>query len=248
MLKQINFLWQTIKSLFLDDYFLRQETFSVKHFNYNGIISNFYEHHGSNKNVILIIPGFSQPLSSWMDIAEKLPKNFSLFILELPNKGKSKGKIKQWNEKDFAGFVLEFIHKQIPHKQIIVVGHSLGAKVAALTSLCLKTRIILLILYAAGGINVPPSPAKMLINLLKRLLYRKHSRIDFDKIYQQISIPTLLIYGEKDIITPIEVGKAIFRKIPKAKFVIIPGATHLAHKDTPDVFVKHVLDATKSLS
>jgi pimeloyl-ACP methyl ester carboxylesterase len=247
MLKQINFLWQAISSLFLNNFRLRQNI-QEKHFNDNGIIGNFYEHHGTNKNAILIITGFGQSLSSWREIAEKLPKNFSLFIIELPNKGKRKGGTKRWDEKHFADFVVHFIRRNISYEKIILIGHSLGGRIAALVSLSLKTKIELLILYAVGGITVPLPLSKKIFAFLKHFLYRSHSHIDFDNVYQQISAPTLLIYGENDLLTPIEVGKAIFRKIPKAKFVIIPASTHLAHNDAPDAFVKHVLGAIKSLS
>ncbi|HEA70366.1 MAG TPA: alpha/beta hydrolase [archaeon] len=42
-----------------------------------------------------------------------------------------------------------------------------------------------------------------------------------------ITVPTLVIHGSKDVITPLESGKYLANKIPNAELVVIEGAGHV---------------------
>ena len=57
---------------------------------------------------------------------------------------------------------------------------------------------------------------------------------------QRIHTPTLVVWGEKDMLIPLSVGQAIERQIPGARLVVIPGCGHLA----PSECAKPVLRAT----
>ena len=50
-----------------------------------------------------------------------------------------------------------------------------------------------------------------------------------------ISLPTLIICGEFDAISPPEEMKQIASQIPNARFVLIPGAGHMSPMEQPDV-------------
>jgi pimeloyl-ACP methyl ester carboxylesterase len=42
----------------------------------------------------------------------------------------------------------------------------------------------------------------------------------------RIAQPTLLIYGDEDLIAPVEVGRLLQRQLPNAQLEVIPGADH----------------------
>jgi pimeloyl-ACP methyl ester carboxylesterase len=241
MLKQIKFFVSALNSLFINGSSVNSEL-NIKHFSYKDTTSLFYELQGKGKYTVLIIPGFSQSLESWAKVAKMFSEDYQTIVLELPNKGKRKENTALWNEKEFADFCLEFIHKYIKGK-IILIGHSLGGKIAAIISLSLQNRIRLLVLYAVGGMNAHFSLEKRIIKILKNLLYQKTSTINFSSIYKKVSVPILLIYGQDDWITPAEVGREISSTVVvRTKLKIIPHATHLAHKEYPDVFIKYIKD------
>ena len=50
---------------------------------------------------------------------------------------------------------------------------------------------------------------------------------DAEYSLSDITVPTLVIHGSKDVITPLESGKYLANNIPKAKLVIIEGAGHV---------------------
>ena len=67
------------------------------------------------------------------------------------------------------------------------------------------------------------------------------SRTDYPDA-RQIRVPTLLVFGEDDRLTPPDVGRAMQAKIPGAQLVIIPTAGHLSNIEQPEAFNKAVLD------
>jgi len=50
----------------------------------------------------------------------------------------------------------------------------------------------------------------------------------------RISVPTTLILGEKDMMTPARAGKALAAAIPQARTVVLPGAGHMLMAERPD--------------
>jgi 3-oxoadipate enol-lactonase len=67
------------------------------------------------------------------------------------------------------------------------------------------------------------------------------SRTDYPDA-RQISVPTLLVFGEDDRLTPPAIGRAMQAKIPGAQLVIIPTAGHLSNIEQPEAFNQAVLD------
>jgi pimeloyl-ACP methyl ester carboxylesterase len=49
-------------------------------------------------------------------------------------------------------------------------------------------------------------------------------------------LPTLLVWGERDTIVPLQVGEALARRLPSARLVVIPGAGHQPMWEAPDAF------------
>ncbi len=52
------------------------------------------------------------------------------------------------------------------------------------------------------------------------------TRPDFRPEFATITVPTLLLWGEEDSLTPMEQAKLISSEIPNQTLVIIPGASH----------------------
>ena len=51
--------------------------------------------------------------------------------------------------------------------------------------------------------------------------------------YKSISIPVLLIWGEKDEIVPLEIGRRLAGNIPNAKLVVVPDCGHVPQEECP---------------
>ena len=50
----------------------------------------------------------------------------------------------------------------------------------------------------------------------------------------RITVPTTLILGERDMMTPAKAGKALAAALPNARTVVLPGAGHMMMVERPD--------------
>jgi pimeloyl-ACP methyl ester carboxylesterase len=50
----------------------------------------------------------------------------------------------------------------------------------------------------------------------------------------KVTVPTTLILGERDMMTPVKAGKALAAAIPNAKTNVLPGAGHMMMVERPD--------------
>lgn len=60
--------------------------------------------------------------------------------------------------------------------------------------------------------------------------------IDFRPVLPKITVPTLVIVGEEDIVTPPSASEFLAKNIPGAALVKIPGAGHLTNIEKPEAF------------
>lgn len=63
---------------------------------------------------------------------------------------------------------------------------------------------------------------------------------DLSGVLPTIGVPTLLLWGEHDVRSPLSVARAFEAAIPGARLRIIPGAGHAAHVEQPEAFTAAV--------
>jgi len=63
-------------------------------------------------------------------------------------------------------------------------------------------------------------------------------RTDAHDLLAQISVPTLVLVGEQDELTPPTVAQGYAAQIPGAQFVVIPQAGHLSNLEQPEAFLQ----------
>ena len=83
------------------------------------------------------------------------------------------------------------------------------------------------------------------MNRLHKLSYIKSIeasvKSDHTDILNKIDVPTLVVVGELDTLTPPDLAKEIANEIPNAKLEIISGAGHLSNIEQPDIFNNKVI-------
>lgn len=68
-----------------------------------------------------------------------------------------------------------------------------------------------------------------------------------EQILKKISIPTLLLWGERDTITPLSTATFLQRIIPNSRLITIQHATHRAPIENASEFAKYTLQFIKKL-
>jgi pimeloyl-ACP methyl ester carboxylesterase len=59
--------------------------------------------------------------------------------------------------------------------------------------------------------------------------------------YASLTMPTLVLWGEKDAITPLARGEALLRLLPNGEMVTLPGTGHIPAIEDPDAFHRALL-------
>jgi pimeloyl-ACP methyl ester carboxylesterase len=59
---------------------------------------------------------------------------------------------------------------------------------------------------------------------------------DVRDVLPHIDVPTLLIYGDRDVRAPLTVAERLRAAIPGSKLVVLPGAGHVCNVEAPDAF------------
>lgn len=81
-----------------------------------------------------------------------------------------------------------------------------------------------------------PRPEAYLNQLMGILAWESYSRLD------RIKAPTLVIHGETDLLVPPGNGQLIAARIPHAKLVLIPRASHIYSTDQPEAAHGPIID------
>lgn len=66
------------------------------------------------------------------------------------------------------------------------------------------------------------------------------ARTDTTGVLGRIRVPTLLLFGEEDALTPPAVGEAMARRIRGAELRIVPGAGHLSNLENAEAFTEEL--------
>jgi 3-oxoadipate enol-lactonase len=76
------------------------------------------------------------------------------------------------------------------------------------------------------------NPPAGIVGALEALKTRPDSR----PLLPKIAVPTLVVVGEDDAVTPVDAARAMSEAIPSADLAVIPAAGHLSNLEGPDAF------------
>lgn len=202
--------------------------------NVNGI-RMYYEVHGSGRPLIMV-HGNSEEHSIFYESRVLLSKHFTVYAVDSRGHGHST-RVEEFHYADMADDMIDFMD-QLDLRDVVFYGFSDGGIIGLLAAMK-SDRIGMLI---TSGANTTPegvlAPLRLFVKAayavtkdpkMKLMITEPH--ITPEEL-SQISIPTVVIAGEKDIILGTETAK-IAMSIPGAKLRIIPGEGHgsyIVHK------------------
>jgi pimeloyl-ACP methyl ester carboxylesterase len=73
-----------------------------------------------------------------------------------------------------------------------------------------------------------------------RLMAKSSAKTDTTRLLPTMSVPTLLLWGDGDVRSPLDIADRFRGAIPGAKLAVIPRAGHLSNLERPDDFNAHV--------
>jgi len=105
------------------------------------------------------------------------------------------------------------------------------------------------LLFAKESFRTGPEAVGMIRHIIKRTsplgiagtLLALAARTDTTASLAQVKVPTLILTGEFDSITPPAAAQALHERIPGSELHIVPHAAHLSNLENPDFFNEKLL-------
>lgn len=160
--------------------------------NLNGV-KIYFQKVGKGQNLILL-HGWGQSVESFWPIVDQLRSDFTIYLLDLPGFGRSKLPQKPWYVADYAKLVACFIKRQ-NLKAPILLGHSLGGRIAIRVAVSNSNLVDKLVLVSSAGIKPKQDGLKFIayftakiirlfiptwFNLKKKARYLLYKRLESD--------------------------------------------------------------------
>ena len=76
---------------------------------------------------------------------------------------------------------------------------------------------------------------------------RAFAEADLRDVLPRIDVPTLLLYGDKDVRAPLAVARQLHASIPASKLVVFPGVGHMVDAEAPERFNAEVREFLRSV-
>jgi len=71
-------------------------------------------------------------------------------------------------------------------------------------------------------------------------MLRAMAEADLRDVLPRVDVPTLLLYGDQDVRSPVDVGRALHEGIPESRFVVLRGVGHLSCVEAAQQFNREV--------
>ncbi|MGM9969726.1 MAG: alpha/beta fold hydrolase [Anaeroplasma sp.] len=215
-----------------------------------------YEAIGEGEPIILL-HGWGASKETFKKLSKELSNQFRVYCIDLPGFGESEIGL-PLNVYE----VTELIYKFVVALKIdnpILLGHSYGGRIAIIYSS--KYKVKKLILVSSAGIKnklklskrikikVYKSLKKMGIKVkmgskdylnadnVKRAMLVNAVNTDLTEEMKKISIPTLLIYGNRDDTTPLLLAHKIEENINNSVLIIMEDCGHFLYLEKPTIFL-----------
>ncbi len=105
---------------------------------------------------------------------------------------------------------------------------SIGPKIQFLHKISFFSKLIKLYRRLIGAVDYNKLAGEM------KQTFENIVSSNVEGLLPQISIPILLVWGTKDVLTPVKMSKKAHKLIPNSILKIIPGMTHGIHKHIPE--------------
>lgn len=234
----------------------------------------FYEVLGNENRgtPILLVHGWGGSSQSLRRLGELLAVKYRIILLDLPGFGLSDRPEASWGLVEYAR-AIENLLKASKLSKVIYFGHSFGGSLGIY--LATHTSYIQALILCNSSYRRNPRKSKLVMaiksfmphnNMLRLLFYRLFFRnsdlaryphlepnfrniVTDDSIQEFVSrihVPTYIIWGQDDTITPVAWAEELHSKISKSQLTIVAGAKHGLPLRAPEVVAEHIMNFLNS--
>ncbi len=216
---------------------------------------------------LVLIHGLGASSRWWFPLFPELSSaNLRLLAPDLPGFGRSAGPIQ--TIPDAAKAVVDLV-EHLGVANFSLCGHSMGGAIAAQIAADYRARVRRLILIDSAGVP-GVGPRQLMPRLIQPWTWcplgfystllgdalkagprtlldgvRFLRRYDVRPVLQRVRAPTLVIWGERDTLTPPKHGREIAAGLAQARLEVVPRARHLPMISQPETVSRLIVDFLK---
>jgi pimeloyl-ACP methyl ester carboxylesterase len=214
---------------------------------------------------LFIVHGWGGSSKSLLALGELLSKSHTVVLVDLPGFGESQLPPADWGVQEYALCVKGLIDS-FKYKKVDYFGHSFGGSLGIY--LAAHTTLISRLVLCDSSYKRNPKKSKLAMAIkqivpqnphLRMLFYRiffrnsdlaRYPRLepnfrlivgqDLSGMVADIEAPTLILWGELDRVTPVELAHELEKNIRNSRLVVVGGARHGLPLRQPEIVAEHV--------
>jgi pimeloyl-ACP methyl ester carboxylesterase len=225
----------------------------------------FYRVAGAGSPLVLV-HGHGVAGAIWQPVFSLLAQHYQVFVVDLPGHGRSSHFSGDWQLRRIAPLLADWL-QQMQLEPVTLLGHSMGGAVSLLLTTSSPQFIQRLILVNAACLplnaplpilaarsfgaffqpengSYPPEVLRDHLLTPTTILWQSAQEMVKCDLRQELAllrVPTQIIWGERDLLLPLELGHRLHAGLPHATFVTMPQCGHCPMLAQPTTFSEIVL-------
>ncbi|WP_151964213.1 alpha/beta fold hydrolase [Acinetobacter oleivorans] len=191
-------------------------------------------------NNLIFLPGASGNTTFWHPLIEKLPQQYRTKIIDYPGFGDTPESFEVKSFEDLTNHVVDQINEES-----VIVAQSMGG-IFAVAAALQKTQLVkgLVLIATSGGINLERFNVQDWREAYRQAFLKYPdwfvtTNANYEEFLSDINIETLLIWGDNDPVSPVQVGQYLNQKFENSTLYVVKGGDHqLAEKHADEVSVQ----------
>lgn len=200
-------------------------------------------------NNLIFLPGASGSTTFWHPLIEKLPQQYRTKIIGYPGFGDTPESLEVKSFEDLTNYVVNQIHDES-----VIIAQSMGG-IFAVAAALQKPQLVkgLVLIATSGGINLKRFNVQDWREAYRQAFLKYPdwfitTNANYEEFLSDINVETLLIWGDNDPVSTVQVGQYLNQKFEKSTLYVVKGGDHqLAekHADEVSVQIKNYLEKLK---
>jgi len=191
-------------------------------------------------NNLIFLPGASGNTTFWHPLIEKLPQQYRTKIIDYPGFGDTPESFEVKSFEDLTNHVVDQINEES-----VIIAQSMGG-IFAVSAALQKPQLVkgLVLIATSGGIDLERFKVQDWREAYRQAFLKYPdwfvtTNANYEEFLSDINIETLLIWGDDDPVSPVQVGQYLNRKFEKSTLYVVKGGDHqLAEKHADEVSVQ----------
>lgn len=188
-------------------------------------------------NNLIFLPGASGSTTFWHPLIEKLPQQYRTKIIGYPGFGDTPESLEVKSFEDLTNYVVDQINEES-----IIVAQSMGG-IFAVAAALQKPQLVkgLVLIATSGGINLKRFNVQDWREAYRQAFLKYPdwfitTNANYEEFLTDINVEILLIWGDQDPVSPVEVGTYLNQLFKNSRLHIVKGGDHqLAEKHAYEV-------------